>query len=128
MCRRVGRKALGGLPEFDVEPERKRYKSIGELEGLPAGGRREGSTAEQLIQGQTAAARWLAKPKSTIQLVAECYISAVPMSRTRGNAGSTSVCEGQEKVRELPTPRLSLVKSPSGPKRHHGKSDQGAMS
>ena len=95
MCRRVGRKAFGGLPEFDVEPERKRYKSIGELEGLPAGGRREGSTAEQLIQGQTAAARWLEKPKSTIQLVAECYISAVPMSR------NTRTTKGYAHVREL---------------------------
>ena len=44
----------------------------------------EGSRAERLSQGLAAAARWLGKPKSL--LLAECYISAVPMSRTGGKA------------------------------------------
>ena len=41
----------------------------------------EGSRAEQPLQGQTAAARWLGKPKSVS--MAESNITTVPMSRTR---------------------------------------------
>jgi hypothetical protein len=41
-----------------------------------------GSRAERLLQGLAAAARWLGKPKS--MLLAECYISAVSISRRRG--------------------------------------------
>ena len=35
----------------------------------------EGSTADQPLQGQTAAARWLGKPQSTKQRAAEMYFA-----------------------------------------------------